>query len=89
MAEQVSEEAIRATVVGAVERKPWKHLTATRMPLWMVYLHKQVVLGNADRYRETEDQSRAYVIIAPNEAEKLRFPCLSDIEEVWIVYGTG
>lgn len=76
------------TVIGATERKPWINLNATRIPLWLVYLHKQVILGNADRYRETVDQCKAYVIIAPNEAEKQRFPCLSDIEEVWIVYGT-
>lgn len=75
-------------VVGATERKPWIYLNATRLPLWLVYLHKQAVLGNADRYRETSDGKRCYVIIAPNEAEKKRFTCIDDVEEVWIVYGT-
>lgn len=67
--------------------RPWRYVMATRLPLWMVYFHRQIVFGNADRYRETSDQSKCYAVISPNLVEAERFPFLSDIAEIWVVYG--
>lgn len=66
-------------------RKAPIRLDIAYIPAYITYLHKQIVGGNGDEYRETDGGS-ALTMISPLPIDQTHFPYLKDVEEVWLVY---
>lgn len=58
--------------------------TTKEVPLSIIYLHKEIVRGNGDIYRERGD--KVFTMIVPSQEEGKKFSYLNDAEEVWLIY---
>jgi hypothetical protein len=59
-------------------------LNVKEIPLSIIYLHKQIVSGNGDIYRERGD--KVFTMIIPSQTEGKKFSFINDAEEVWLIY---
>ena len=69
------------------KRTPMIHIDTAEIPSFIPYLHKLIVEGHGDHYRETD--LRVFTKVIPCATDQSHFPYLKDVEEVWVVYSRG